>query len=402
MAKDYYQILGVSKGATEAELKKAYRKLAVKYHPDKNPGDKAAEEKFKEVSEAYDVLSDPKKRQNYDQFGSDYFHGGGPGGPAGGAYSQGGAGGGFRDPYDIFSQMFGGGRSGGMGGGGNQEIFEQMFGGGGGRRSRRSSAQHAGQRGADLQYNMEISFVDAIFGAEKRIRLAKHDICGSCSGTGAAAGSSKVACPQCGGSGQVVVGNGFFQQAQECPSCGGSGFSNSNPCRSCSGTGRVRVEKDLKVHIPPGVDNGSKLRIAREGEAGTNGGEPGDLFVVISVRPDEIFSRNGNDILCEVPVDFTTAALGGIVEVPTIAGITRMRIPENTQGGTTLRIKGKGAPALKGGGRGDQLVKVVIEVPSGLSRAQKDQLTAFGASLTASNHPRKTAFEEKIKRRFPQ
>ena len=199
-----------------------------------------------------------------------------------------------------------------------------------------------------------------------------------------------------------MVGNGFFQQAQECPACGGSGFSNSHPCRSCSGTGRVRVEKDLKVHIPPGVDNGSKLRIAREGEAGTNGGDPGDLFVVISVRPDEIFSRNGNDILCEVPVDFVTATLGGIAEVPTIAGITRMRIPENTQSGTTLRIKGKGAPALKGGGRGDQLVKIVVEVPAGLSRSQKDQLTAFGASLTSANHPRKTAFEEKIKRRFPQ
>ncbi len=399
MAKDYYQILGVSKGASETELKKAYRKLAVKYHPDKNPGNKAAEEKFKEVSEAYDVLSDPKKREQYDQFGSDYFQsGGGTGGAGagGGAYSRGG--GGFRDPYDIFSQMFGG-RS-GMGGG-NSEIFEQMF--GGGRRSRRSSAaQHMGQRGSDLQYNMEISFIDAVFGTEKRIRLAKHDVCAVCAGTGAAPGSSRMTCPQCGGSGQVMAGNGFFQQAQECPACGGSGFSNSNPCRSCSGTGRVQVEKDLKVHIPPGVDNGSKLRIAREGEAGTNGGDPGDLFVVIRVRPDELFSRNGNDILCEVPVDCVTAALGGIVEVPTIAGITRMRIPEKTQNGTTLRIKGKGAPALKGGVRGDQLVRIAVEIPTGLSKSQKELLLAFGASLAAANHPRKTAFEQKIKQRFPQ
>ena len=400
MAKDYYQILGVAKGASEAELKKAYRKLAVKYHPDKNPGDKAAEDKFKEVSEAYDVLSDSKKRAQYDQFGSDYFHaGGGPGGGAGGGSASSQGGGGFRDPYDIFSQMFGG-RSGGAGGGGNSEIFEQMF-GGGSRRSRRSSA-HMGQRGTDLQYNMEISFVDAIFGAEKRIRLAKHDICTACSGTGASPGSSKMTCPQCGGSGQVVVGNGFFQQAQECPACSGSGYSNSNPCRSCSGTGRVRVEKDLLVHIPPGVDNGSKLRIAREGEAGTNGGEPGDLFVVVSVHTDEIFSRNGNDILCEVPVDCATAALGGIVEVPTIAGITRMRIPEKTQSGVMLRIKGKGAPALKGGVRGDQLVKILVEIPIGLSKSQKDLLGTFNASLTPSNHPRKTAFEQKIRQRFPQ
>ena len=391
MAKDYYQILGVSKTATDAELKKAYRKLAVKYHPDKNPGDKAAEEKFKEVSEAYDVLSDPKKRAQYDQFGSDYFRAGGPAG-AGGFGGQGQ--GGFRDPYDIFSQMFGG-SGGGMDG---ADIFGQMF--GGGRRGRKSSR---GQRGADLEYRLDISFSDAVFGAEKRIRLSKHDICTACSGTGAAAGSSRTTCSRCGGTGQISSGGGMFgmSMAQPCPSCGGTGTVNTNPCPKCSGTGRVNVNKELHVHIPAGVNTGSKLRISREGEAGTNGGEPGNLFVVINVLPDPVFTRQERDIICEVPVDFATAACGGIVEVPALAGRTRLRVPEKTQSGVMLRLKGKGVPALKGGERGDQLVRIVVETPVGLTARQKELLNAFQASLSDSNNPRKKAYKEELEKRFP-
>ena len=392
MGKDYYQILGVSKTATDAELKKAYRKLAVKYHPDKNPGDKAAEEKFKEVSEAYDVLSDPKKRAQYDQFGSDYFRAGGPSG-AGGFGGQGGRGGGFRDPYDIFSQMFGG--SGGMDG---ADIFGQMF-GGGGRRGRKSSR---GQRGSDLEYRLDISFSDAVFGAEKRIRLSKHDICTACSGTGSAPGSSRTTCSRCGGSGQISGGGIFgMSMAQPCPSCGGTGTVNTNPCPKCSGTGRVNVNKELHVHIPAGVDTGSKLRISREGEAGTNGGEPGNLFVVINILSDPVFTRKDRDIICEVPVDFATAACGGIIEVPTLAGKTRLRVPEKTQSGMMLRLKGKGVPALKGGERGDQLVKIVVETPVGLSARQKELLDAFQASLGDANTPRKKAYVEELKKRFP-
>ena len=392
MSKDYYQILGVSKTATDAELKKAYRKLAVKYHPDKNPGDKAAEEKFKEVSEAYDVLSDPKKRAQYDQFGSDYFRPGGGG--AGGFGGAGGQGGGFRDPYDIFSQMFGGA------GGAGADIFGQMF-GGGARRGRKASSR--GQRGSDLEYRLDISFSDAVFGAEKRIRLSKYDICTDCSGSGAAPGSSRSACPHCGGSGQIAAGGGLFGMGgvQPCPSCGGTGSVNTKPCPKCSGTGRHQVTKEVHVQIPAGVDTGSKLRVAREGEAGTQGGEPGNLYVIINVLPDAVFSRNGRDITCEVPVDIATAALGGIVEVPTLAGKTRLRVPEKSQSGRMLRLKGKGVPALKGGERGDQLVRIVVETPTGLSDRQKELLTAFRDSLTDANLPKKKSYEQELKRRFP-
>ena len=394
MSKDYYQILGVSKNASDAELKKAYRKLAVKYHPDKNPGDKAAEEKFKEVSEAYDVLSDPKKRAQYDQFGSDYFRPGGGAGAGGFNGAGPGQGGGFRDPYDIFSQMFGGG--GRMDG---ADIFGQMF-GDGGRRSRKSSR---GQRGSDLEYTLNISFSDAVFGAEKRIRLSKRDICTACSGSGAAPGSSRTPCTRCGGSGQISAGGGIFGMAaaQPCPSCGGTGSVNTHPCPKCSGTGRVGVTKELQVHIPAGVDTGSKLRVAREGEAGTNGGDPGNLYVIIQVLPDPVFTRKERDIICEVPVDFATAALGGIVEVPTLAGKTRLRVPEKTQSGVMLRLKGKGVPALKGGERGDQLVKITVETPTGLNSNQRELLTSFRNSLTAANTPWKKAYEDELKRRFP-
>lgn len=392
MGKDYYRILGVSKGASDAELKKAYRKLAVKYHPDKNPGDKSAEEKFKEVSEAYDVLSDPKKRAQYDRFGSDSFRASGSGtGGAGGAYAGAGS---FRDAYDLFNQMFGGGAA---DAGAQTDIFGQMFGG----RRGRKSAGAAGQRGADLEYRMEISFSDAVFGSEKSIRLSKHDVCTVCSGTGASPGSDRTPCPVCRGAGQVMSGNAFFRQARVCQQCGGSGFINADPCRKCGGTGRVKTTKSLQVHIPAGVDTGSKLRVAREGEAGTNGGEPGDLYVILQVLPDPMFTRQGRDLICDVPVSFATAALGGIVEVPTLAGRTKLRVPEKTQSGVMLRLKGKGIPALKGGGRGDQLVRIVVETPKGLSAHQKSRLTAFEQSLTDANRPKQATYIQQLHRRFP-
>lgn len=391
MGKDYYQILGVSRNATEGEIKKAYRKLAVKYHPDKNPGDKSAEEKFKDVSEAYDVLSDSKKRAQYDQFGSDFFRAGGPGGAGGSAYGSGGP---FRNPYDIFSQMFGG--SSGMGG---EDIFSQMFGGGG--HSSGHTRRAAPRKGKDLEYKLGISFSDAVFGAEKRIRLTKYDVCNSCSGTGAAPGSSRKSCPVCGGSGQVRSGGGFFSHASVCSACDGTGQVNTSPCSICSGTGRVRTSKELLVKIPPGVNNGSKLRISREGEAAARGGEPGDLYVVLQVESDSLFTREGNDIYCEVPVDFATAALGGIVEVPTLAGKTRLKIPENAQSGMMLRLKGKGVPALKGGIRGDQLVKIKVETPAKLSSGQKELLQELQKSLTEGNMPARSAYMHLLQKRFP-
>ncbi len=393
MANDYYQTLGVSKTASADEIKKAYRKLAVKYHPDKNPGDKSAEEKFKQVSEAYDVLSDPKKRKQYDQFGSDYFRAGGASaGGAGGAYG----GGGFRDPYDIFSQVFGGAYG---SGGVNAEMFENLF-SGSSRRGRRSSPQ-GGRNGADLQYKLEISFDEAVHGTDKRVRLAKYDVCAACSGTGSQPGYAGTPCPQCGGSGSISAGNGLFMQEQQCPACHGTGFKITHPCKSCSGTGRLKVDKEIMIHIPPGVDNGSKLRIAREGEAGTNGGAPGNLYVIIAVRPDDLFQREGTNTICELPIDLNTAVMGGIVQVPTVSGLAKMRIPEGTQNGTTLRLKGKGIPALKSGVRGDHLVKIMVETPANLSKQQKELLKYYNDSLTPRNNPLKTAFEQKIRRRFP-
>ena len=371
---DYYKILGLNKSATADEIKKAYRKLAVKYHPDKNPGNKAAEEKFKKVSEAYEVLSDPKKRADYDQFGSDYFRAGGAGG-AGGPGGFGGAGGAqnFRDPYEMFSQMFGG-----AGGAGGASFFEDMLGGRG--RSRRARAH--GQPGANLQYTLEISLDEAFTGTEKTFKIAKLDPCGACGGSGA----------------DPSVPTGLFGMTQTCPQCGGSGQVSQAACKACGGQGRVRVERELKVRIPAGVDNGSKLRIAHEGEAGTNGGAQGDLFVIIQLRAHPVFKRDGLNLICELPITLATAVSGGVVTVPTMAGTkVRMKVPEGTQSGATLRIKGKGFPALKGGGKGDQLVKLHVETPANLTRQQKDLLTYFNDSLTSANHPMIAEFEAKAK-----
>ena len=380
MAKDYYDTLGVSKGASETEIKKAYRKLAIKHHPDKNQGDKKAEDKFKELSQAYEVLSDQSKRQQYDQFGHAAFTGAGRG-------AGGGGGGGFHDPFDIFSQVFSGG-----GGGGGGSIFEELFGGGG--NSRRRSGP---MEGADLRYDLEIDFEDAVYGADKKIKIPRMDTCKSCHGSGCSDGSGRETCSHCQGSGQVAMSQGFFSVRQACPICKGEGEMIKNPCRKCHGEGRVRAEKTLKIHIPPGVDTGSRLRVAGEGEGGLRGGSPGDLYVVMHVRPHEVFQRDGLDVLCEIPIEFPTAALGGVVEVPTISGKTKMKIPPGTQNRTVLRLKGKGIPSLRGGRRGDQHLRVFVEVPKNLNKEQKELLKKYSEVQNKSSHPIMDAFFKKAK-----
>lgn len=374
---DYYELLGVARTASADEIKKAYRKLAIKYHPDKNPGDKAAEEKFKDVSQAYEVLSDPEKRARYDQFGPDAFSAGG-----GAAGHQGG---GFQDPFDIFSQVFGGR------GGGGGSIFEEFFGGG-----RRQSGNGATD-GSDLRYDLEIDFEDAAYGADTKITIPRLTTCGGCGGSGCEPGSGKTRCVRCGGSGQVTASNGFFSVRRPCPSCRGAGEVIDKPCRKCRGEGRVRVEKTLQLHIPPGVDTGSRLRVAGEGESGCRGGASGDLYVVIHVKPHPVFVREGNDLLCEVPVPFMTMALGGVVVVPTISGPAKMKVPEGTQTGTLLRLKGKGMPALRGGARGDLHIRVQVEVPTRLNAEQRGLLEKFEKSLVDANCPQRRQFESKAK-----
>ena len=383
MAKDFYEVLGVSKTASAEELKKSYRKLAIKYHPDKNPGNKEAEEQFKELSHAYEVLSDPQKRAQYDQFGPDAFTSAGRAAGAG----AGGAGG-FHDPFDIFSQVFG--SAGGS-------IFDDLFGGGASRRN-----PNGRQDGSDLRYDMEIDFEDAVYGSDKKIVIPRLDGCDHCNASGCEPGSSKVRCTRCGGSGQISMAQGFFSIRQACPTCGGTGQIVKNPCTKCRGEGQVRIEKTLQIHIPPGVDTGSRLRVAGEGEGGRNGGHDGDLYVVIHVRPHDVFRREGNDILCEVPIDFVTATLGGIIEVPTISGKAKMRVPEGTQNGTVLRLKGKGVPSLRGGYRGDQHVKIFVEVPHELTREQKELLQKFAQACGNNVHPMRESFLEKAKRFFGQ
>jgi molecular chaperone DnaJ len=379
---DYYKLLGISKNATEAEIKKAYRKMAIKYHPDKNQGDKAAEEKFKEISQAYEVLSDKNKRAQYDQFGHAAF-------TSGGRSTHGFGGGGFHDPMDVFSQFFGNS----SGGGGGSSFFEDLFGGGGSQRSASSAID-----GADLRYDMEIDFEDAVYGADKKITIPRMGACDKCNSTGCEPGSGRKTCTRCGGAGQVALSQGIFSIRQTCPTCQGAGEIVEKPCKQCRGSGRVRTEKKLQIHIPPGVDTGSRLRVSHEGESGLRGGRTGDLYVFIHVRKHNIFHREGSDIICEMPIPYSVAALGGVVEVPTISGKAKMKIPPGTQSATILRLKGKGAPALRGGARGSMHVKVFVEVPNHLSREQRNYLEKFDASLEDSkNNPLKTEFERKAK-----
>jgi molecular chaperone DnaJ len=376
MAKrDYYEVLGVERGAEAEEIKKSYRKLAVKHHPDKNPGDKAAEEKFKELGEAYEALSDPQKRAAYDQYGHAAFD----------PRLRGGAGrsGGFHDPADIFREVFGGGGS----------IFEDLFGGG------RSDPTQP-QRGADLRYDMEITFEEAAHGSEKEITVTKQDRCDVCHGSGAETGSKSKTCPTCGGRGQVISSRGIFSIAQTCPRCEGAGKVLEKPCKVCHGAGRREQTTKIKLRIPAGVDTGSRLRSSGNGEAGLRGGPAGDLYVILHVKPHEIFQRDGDDLICEVPVGFVQAALGAEIEVPTLSGKTHIKIPAGTQPGTTFRLKGKGIKNVQGFGSGDLHVRVNVEVPSHLNHAQKAKLQEFAELCDETVNPLTQSFFEKAKKLF--
>jgi len=380
MAKpDYYETLGVSRDASAEDLKKAYRKLAVKYHPDKNPGDAEAEARFKEISEAYDVLKDDEKRAAYDRFGHAAFQGGG-------MSRGGGGGGGFHDPFDIFREAFGGG------GGG---IFEEFFGGGGG-----GMGGGGANHGADLRYDLEISLEEAAKGVEKEIRYRRPVECKKCHGSGAEPGSSKVTCPTCGGAGQVTSNRGFISFRQVCPSCQGAGQTIEKPCSDCRGEGRVVDSSTVKVRIPAGVSTGSKLRSAGKGEAGQQGGQAGDLYIIIHVKDHELFERQDDDLFCEVPIKFTLAALGGSIKVPTLFGKGSLKIPAGTQTGTTFRLRGQGMPHLRGSGNGDLLIRVQVEVPTKLSNEQREALETFADACGDAANPVNESFVEKAKKFF--
>ncbi|AOS45060.1 Chaperone protein DnaJ [Lacunisphaera limnophila] len=382
---DYYELLGVAKGATEEELKKAYRKKAVQFHPDKNPGNKEAEEMFKKVSEAYEVLKDADKRAAYDRYGHAAFEQAGAG-PRGGGFG-GGGGGGFHDPFDIFREVFGQG-GGGQGGG----IFDQFFGGEG-------NGGGSG-RGSDLRYDLEISLEEAARGVEKEISFRKLGACGHCSGTGAEPGSKKTTCPTCRGAGQVTTSRGFFHVRQVCPSCHGAGSRFEKACAKCSGEGRVNESAKINVRIPAGVDTGSKLRSSGNGEAGVMGGSAGDLYIVVHVKEHEVFERQGDDLFCEMPIKFTLATLGGTIQVPTMEGKATLKIPAGTQSGTTFRLRGRGMPRLRGGSQGDQLIRVQVEVPTALTAEQKKKLEEFAQVCGDADEPVSKNFFEKAKKFF--
>jgi len=373
MAKrDYYKVLDLPRTATEADVKKAYRRLAMKYHPDRNPGDKEAEENFKEAKEAYEILSETDKRAIYDQHGHagiDASRQGGGRGNAGG---------------DAFGEMFG-------------EMFGDIFGGG-----RRGGGRQV-FRGADLKYELELDLNQAVFGHAAEIDIAKLTECETCGGSGAAKGHKPVTCETCNGVGQVRISQGFFQLQQPCPKCRGAGTIIKNPCDSCLGQGRVRRAKRLAVKIPAGVDTGDRIRLSGEGESGRNGGPPGDLYVEVHVRDHDIFDREGADLLCEVPVSFATAVLGGSIDVPTLDGHVALKVPSETQSGTQFRLRGKGVKPVRGGPHGDLFCTVVVETPVNLSSDQREMLRKFEETLKkdASKHaPRGESFFAGVKRFF--
>jgi molecular chaperone DnaJ len=376
--RDYYEVLGVSKTATQDELKKAYRKLARKYHPDLNKDNEEAAEKFKECNEAYSVLSDDQKRAQYDQFGHAAFENGGMGG-----------GGGFG----------GAGGFGGFGGSGMEDIFDMFFGGQGGRGG--SRAKTGPQRGADLRFDLEITFEEAAFGLEKEINLYRDETCDHCHGEGAEPGSKVESCPECNGTGYVrFTQNTMFGQMvneRPCSRCKGEGKIISEPCKECRGKGTVKRNKKLKVKIPAGVDNGSRLRVSGEGEAGAKGGPNGDLYVYLYVKPHKFFERDGTTVLCEVPINIVQATLGADIKVPTLDGQVTMKVPEGTQPGKVLRLKGKGIPSLRGGSRGDQLVRIKVVVPTKLSDKQKDALRKFADISKDNINPEEKSFMDKVK-----
>jgi molecular chaperone DnaJ len=374
--RDFYEVLGVSKDASPEEIKKAYRKLAVKFHPDKNPGDAAAEEKFKELGQAYEVLSDADKRAAYDRYGHAAFTGGGGFG--------GGGGGGFHDPMDLFSQVFGGAFGGG---------FEEFF--GGGRRQRSGK-----QRGSDLRYDLEIALEDAARGVEKELEIEHHAACGTCNASGSKSGGGARTCSTCGGRGVVARQAGIFIQQTTCPDCRGTGETIADPCPDCRGEGRVTKNSRIKIRIPAGVEDGTRLRSSGNGDAGVRGGAAGDLYVFLHVKPHDVFEREGSDLYCKVPLRFTTAALGGELEVPTLDGKASIKIPAGTQGGTLFRLRERGVPVLSGGRKGDLHVEVQVEVPTRLSAEQQEKLREFAESIGDHNSPMQESFFEKARKFF--
>ena len=378
--RDYYEVLGVAKNASADEIKKAYRKLALQYHPDRNPGNKEAEEKFKEAAEAYDVLHDPEKRQRYDQFG----HAGmsGMGGFSGGGMNM-------DDIFAAFGDLFGGRMNGGGGFGG----FESFFGGG---RQRREDP-NGPRRGEDMTFRLDIDFDEAIFGSERTIDITLPSECPDCHGSGAAAGSHRVTCRTCGGRGQVIGGGGFFQVRQTCPTCGGEGTVIEKPCRTCRGTGHVSKPQHISLRIPAGVDDGSRLRLAGKGGGGLRGGPNGDLYVLIGIRESEIFERDGQELGVDVPVSPVLAALGGSVEVPTPDGAATLKIPAGTPNGKLFRLRGKGVPSLRGGSPGDLTARIVFEVPDNLDRRQREALEAFQKLATDKTFPEAQRFAQRAR-----
>jgi molecular chaperone DnaJ len=364
MKRDYYEVLGLSRSASDEELKKAYRKLAVRYHPDKNPGDKAAEERFKELGEAYQILSDPDRRAQYDRFGHAAFEQGGFGGFDFGA--------GFEDILgDLFGDFFGTGRQ-------------------RGRRSRTS-------RGQDLQYQLDVTFEEAARGCEKTLSIPRLTPCATCSGSGAKPGTKPTVCQQCRGSGQIRFQQGFFTIAKTCGTCNGQGSVISSPCADCNGAGARRRTHTLSLRIPPGVDTGSRLKLRGEGESGGNGGPPGDLYVLIRAADHPIFVRDGVDVVCEVPVSVVQAALGTKLEIPTLDGPRKLEVPAGTQSGHLFRLRGLGVPDLNGYGRGDQVVRLTVETPRKLSPRQRELLEEFARISGEEVHPMSKSFLEKVK-----
>jgi molecular chaperone DnaJ len=377
--RDYYEVLGVSRDASQSDIKKSYRKLAMKHHPDQNPDDPKAEEKFKEIGEAYEVISDQDKRAAYDRYGHAAFKSGGNGGGRGG----------FHDPMDIFSQVFGGGGGGSM--------FDDLFGGGGGRR-RDSSGK---KRGSDLRYDLEITLEEAAEGVEKELEIEKYASCGKCSGSGSKSGGGGAKpCTTCGGRGVVGQQRGIFIQQATCPECRGAGQVISDPCHDCGGDGRKQTPERVSIRIPAGVDDGTRLRSTGKGDAGMRGGPAGDLYVFLHLRDHDVFQRDGDDLFCEVPLPFSTAALGGELEVPTLTGSATMKVPAGTQGGTTFRLRDRGMTALNGRGKGDLHVEVQVEVPTKLNSEQKEKLEAFTQSIGEKNSPMQESFFERAKRFF--
>lgn len=370
---DFYEVLGVSRDASDQELKTAYRKLAMKYHPDRNPGDHTAEEKFKECSEAYQVLSDADKRAAYDRFGHAAFSGGGQG--AGGFT---GSPFGAQDLGDIFGDLFG-------------EMFNM---GGGSRRASRV------QRGRDLQYDLSLEFEEAVFGVEKEIKIRRSETCGECKGSGAAPGKGPVTCTQCGGRGQQRYQQGFFSVARTCTVCGGTGTLIVDPCKVCHGETRVDTEHKILVKVPAGVEQDTRIRYQGEGEAGRFGGPAGDLYVVLDVKEHKFFEREGDDLHCVMPISFPQAALGTDVEIPTLEGPELLRIPEGTQSGREFRVRGKGVPHLNARGKGDLIVRIDVQTPTKLSKQQKELLRQLAETMPVENAPHSGGVFEKVKEIF--